>query len=118
MIRAGAIDIGTNTTLALLAEGEGETLRPVKDSLTPNHLGEALTEDGMRAICAKYSACSGFFFTPHALRHTYAHRFLDQGGDIASLAQILGHENLNTTAIYTKRSQDELARMSENLRYE
>lgn len=47
MIRAGAIDIGTNTTLALLAEGEGETLRPVKDSLTPNHLGEALTEDGM-----------------------------------------------------------------------
>ncbi len=93
--------------------------RPPSDSQVI-FLGERgpLTEDGMRAICAKYSACSGFFFTPHALRHTYAHRFLDQGGDIASLAQILGHENLNTTAIYTKRSQDELARMSENLRYE
>lgn len=46
MIRAGAIDIGTNTTLALLAEGDGDTLHTIKDSLTPNRLGEALTEDG------------------------------------------------------------------------
>ena len=77
-----------------------------------------LTEDGVRAICSKYSACSGVRFTPHVLRHTFAHRFLDQGGDLASLAQILGHENLNTTAIYTRRSQDELARIAEDLRYE
>lgn len=46
MIRAGAIDIGTNTTLALLAEGDGETLRTIKDSLTQNRLGESLGEDG------------------------------------------------------------------------
>lgn len=46
MIRAAAIDIGTNTTLALLAEGDGESLRTIKDSLTPNHLGEALRDDG------------------------------------------------------------------------
>ncbi|MBK6911059.1 MAG: hypothetical protein IPH10_09065 [bacterium] len=46
MIRAGSIDIGTNTTLALLAEGSGDTLRTIKDSLTPNHLGESLREDG------------------------------------------------------------------------
>ena len=83
-------------------------------------LGERgpLTEDGVRAICAKYSACSGVFFTPHVLRHTFAHRYLDSGGDIASLAQILGHENLNTTAIYTRRTEEELARMSDNVRYE
>lgn len=46
MIRAGAIDIGTNTTLALLAEGDVDTLRTIKDSLTPNHLGESIQEDG------------------------------------------------------------------------
>lgn len=93
--------------------------RPPSDSQVI-FIGERgpLTEDGVRAICAKYSACSGVTFTPHTLRHTFAHRFLDNGGDLASLAQILGHENLNTTAIYTKRTQDELARMSENLRYE
>lgn len=83
-------------------------------------LGERgpLSEDGIRAICAKYSACAGVRFTPHALRHTFAHKFIDQNGDLASLAQILGHENLNTTAIYTKKSQDELARLTEDLRYE
>ncbi len=46
MIRAAAIDVGTNTTLALFAEGDGETLRTIKDSLTPNRLGESLNEDG------------------------------------------------------------------------
>ncbi|MDM8006894.1 MAG: tyrosine-type recombinase/integrase [Phycisphaerae bacterium] len=93
--------------------------RPPSDSARL-FLGERgpLTEDGVRAICDKYAALSGVAFTPHVLRHTFAHRFLDQGGDLASLAQILGHENLNTTAIYTRRSQDELARMSEGLRYE
>ena len=82
-------------------------------------LGErgALSEDGIRAICSKYAAHSGVFFTPHTLRHTFAHRFLDHGGDLASLAQILGHENLNTTAIYTRRHQDELDQMTEELRY-
>lgn len=82
-------------------------------------LGERgpLTEDGIRAICVKYAACSGVFFTPHTLRHTFAHRFLDQGGDLAALAQIMGHENVNTTALYTRRSQDDLSRMTEDLRY-
>ncbi|MCB9357750.1 MAG: hypothetical protein H6508_01085 [Calditrichaeota bacterium] len=50
MIRAGAIDIGTNTTLALLAEGTSDSLHTIKDSLTTNRLGEALTEDGVLPI--------------------------------------------------------------------
>jgi len=94
-------------------------VRPLSQDrkLFPGERGP-LTEDGVRAICAKYAACSGVFFTPHTLRHTFAHRFLDQGGDLASLAQILGHENLDTTAIYTKRSQEDLSRVIEDLRYE
>ena len=39
---AAAIDIGTNTTLALLAERDGSGLHPMKDQLTVNRLGEAL----------------------------------------------------------------------------
>lgn len=93
--------------------------RPPSDSQSL-FVGERgpLTEHGVRAICSKYAAISGVSFSPHTLRHTFAHRYLDQGGDIASLAQILGHENLNTTSIYTKRSQEELSRLAEDLRYE
>jgi len=38
--------------------------------------------------------------------------------DIVALAQILGHSNLNTTSLYTQRSQDELQGRVEEMRYE
>jgi exopolyphosphatase/guanosine-5'-triphosphate,3'-diphosphate pyrophosphatase len=41
-MRAAAIDIGTNTTLALLAEDGGDDLRVLKDQQTPNRMGESL----------------------------------------------------------------------------
>ncbi len=78
-----------------------------------------LTDDGVRAICSRYAAITGVKFSPHILRHTFAHRFLSaSNNDIVALAQILGHESLNTTAIYTKRSQDELQQRVEEMRYE
>ena len=48
--------------------------------------------------------------TPHTLRHTFARRYLDaHPGDLVGLARVLGHADLNTTAIYTRLSGDELA---------
>ena len=60
----------------------------------------------------------GFKIYPHLLRHSMAHQFLkDTENDIVSLAQILGHENLNTTARYTQRTSDQLAQAAERLSY-
>ncbi len=79
----------------------------------------ALTYSGLRAICSKYAAITGVTFTAHKLRHTFAHRYLDQtGNDLVGLAQILGHEILHTTSIYTRRGQDELQASIDGLRYE
>ena len=78
-----------------------------------------LTEDGLRSICEKYQAICGLTYTPHTLRHTFARRYLDQShNDLPGLAQILGHENLNTTAIYTKQGDAELQERVENLAFE
>jgi len=77
-----------------------------------------LTDKGVRSLCDKYSVICGFKLYPHLLRHTMAHKFLeDNPGDLVSLAQILGHENLNTTARYTKRTQDQLSEASERMQF-
>ena len=79
----------------------------------------ALTYSGLRAICSKYAAITGVAFTAHKLRHTFAHRFLQQpSNDLVALAQILGHESLNTTSLYTRRGHDELQASIDDLRYE
>jgi site-specific recombinase XerD len=77
-----------------------------------------LTDRGIRSLCNKYAALIGVKLHPHLLRHTFAHQFLaDNSNDLVSLAQVLGHQSLTTSARYTQRGQDQLAAAAEKLNY-
>ena len=77
-----------------------------------------LTDKGVRSLCDKYSVICGFHLHPHLLRHTMAHQYLaDNPGDLVGLAQILGHENLNTTKRYVAKTALQLHDASERLSF-
>ena len=46
--------------------------------------------------------------SPHMLRHTFATGMLNNGADLVSVKELLGHESLNTTSIYTHVSDDRI----------
>lgn len=56
-------------------------------------------------------------YSCHKLRHTAATQLLQSGANLREIQEILGHESISTTEIYTHVSNDDLQRVAENLHY-
>ena len=73
------------------------------DWLFLNKFGNKLTVRGMRKILKKYLVECGINkkISPHDIRHSFATHLLQEGAGIREIQELLGHENISTTQIYT-----------------
>ena len=80
------------------------------DYLIINHLGNKITSRGVQDIIEKILLKSSIKhkISPHTLRHTFATLLLKEGMDIREVQELLGHERLETTSIYTHVTNEEL----------
>jgi site-specific recombinase XerD len=60
----------------------------------------ALTANAVQRLLRKYCAFAKVKVSPSILRHTFANSFLESEGDVVELADLLGHESLETTRLY------------------
>ena len=86
----------------------------LKGALFLNRFEEPLSASGIRnqlkIFAARYNIDSDVMY-PHSFRHRFAKNFIEKCGDIALLSDLLGHESIETTRIYLRRSSSEQYRI-------
>lgn len=87
------------------------TYRPENDKQEPlfiNYTGNRLTRQGFWKIIKQYTKKSNIekTITPHTLRHSFAVHLIENGADIKTVQEMLGHSDVSTTQIYSFASKD------------
>lgn len=83
---------------------------PPPEPLFTNPQGKRLTTRTVQNVVHRWAVSAGLppGVSPHTLRHSFATHLLDGGADLKSVQQLLGHESLATTQVYTHVSVERL----------
>ena len=75
-----------------------------------NRYGNRITTRGisgqLKKLASRYGIDTAVIY-PHSFRHRFAKSFLDRCNDIAFLADLMGHESIETTRIYLRKTATE-----------
>ena len=109
------IPIGTTAMkmVNLYVDGNRKLLKIKKgeeDYVFLNRRGAHLTREMVFMLVKKWVAAAGIDKTvsPHTFRHSFATHLIEGGADLRAVQEMLGHESITTTEIYTHLDQDYL----------
>ena len=87
-----------------------------EDTLFLNNQGQPLTNRGLEYIVSTAGLKAGFPLKiyPHMLRHSFATELLNNGADLRTIQDFLGHESIRTTSIYTHVTYADLKKTYDN----
>ena len=93
-----------------LQDGRPYLLKKNNNYLFLNKHGNQLNDRQIRSIINELVTKTSIkmHISPHTLRHTFATHLLNSGADLRSVQELLGHESLSTTTIYTHITNDRL----------
>lgn len=91
-----------------IAKGWRKLAKDGEQALFLSLRGSRLTRQSVWLIVKKYAEITGIDVHPHTLRHSFATHLLENGADLRSVQQLLGHSSISTTQIYTHVSQKHL----------
>ncbi len=92
-------------TIQYLAQTRSRMIirHPNEQALFVNHHGERLTRQGFWLIVKTYARQADITtITPHMLRHSFAMLMLNEGMELRSVQELLGHAHISTTQVYSQ----------------
>ncbi|MTI68308.1 MAG: site-specific tyrosine recombinase XerD [Firmicutes bacterium] len=114
VIPIGSVSI---KTLSLYIEEYREEFVKQKDenALFVNYYGTRLSRQGFWKIIKSYTSKANINkkITPHTLRHSFAVHLLQNGADLKSVQEMLGHSDISTTQIYTHINKNRIKKVYE-----